>query len=103
MAMSQGTQSKLQSSFMAGAGAMEVDGPGNAAAVSSSVSSALKNMTQQLESVAEGLKAEVAGHQAEQQGQKPADFDADMPDLRSTTAQGFPGERGDDFFADVKR
>ena len=97
------SQSALQSSFLSGVGAMQVDGPGNATAVVGSVTNALRSMTQQLEIVAQGLNADAASHQAEQQSQQPSDFAVDMPDLRQSGTQGFPGEQGETFFDEIKR
>ena len=102
LAASATSQSLLQSSFTAGVGAMQVDGPGNATAVMGSVTSALRNMTQQLDVVAQTLHADAATHQAAQQAQQPSDFTVATPDLRRTTAQGFPGEQGEAFFNEVK-
>jgi hypothetical protein len=103
LAGSGASQSALQSSFMAGAGAMQVDGPGNAAGVTGAVVGSLRSMTQQLEGVAQALQADANAHQATQQSQQPADFAVDTPDLRETEAQGFPGEQGKDFFDEVKQ
>jgi capsule polysaccharide export protein KpsE/RkpR len=102
LATTQASQAKLQASFMADAATMNINGPGNASAVMASVSSACQDMAQQLQQVAQGLNADLASHQAEQEGQKPADFAVDMPDLRATASQGFPGEQGESFFADLK-